>query len=211
MCSARGRSGGIPPRLLRTKARRVTAKGPRTAISRHRRAIAVAAPGLSGREPPEMRGIGLRARGRPDSVGRVGIFATVFGGRSGVFPEAVRQRLEVDGLLLIEEKVAGTVTYRNYRGPEGNANVRKEGKVWAMAATARGLVVMSGGRPMVDVGWNAPQFAALAPSVDDGGRFLLAFDAGRFRRTASGTIEVRCRSAQPQQWVDLVLSRRRRR
>ncbi len=123
---------------------------------------------------------------------------------AGRLSDDLRAALTSEGLLFLEEGLAGSITYRNYRAPGSRSSHRKEATSGAIAVTTQRLVIWAGGGKNIDIPLNHPLRAALKVSIEQPGRICFSYDAGRFRPDRSGTIEVRLRTPQPARVVDLL-------
>lgn len=120
----------------------------------------------------------------------------LFGLGSGRLPEQLRAELAAEGLVLLEEELIGSVTYRRYRAPGEWASWRKEAAAGAIAVTAGRLVVWAGRMRHIDVPLAHPVRATIEVVVDRPDRVCFAYEAGTTNSSRSGRVEVRLRTAQ---------------
>jgi hypothetical protein len=127
-----------------------------------------------------------------------------------LFPNAptLRGRLAAEGLLLLEERLKGSVTYRNYTAPGRRDALTRRGARWAIGVTRSGLLVDGSLGTFIDAQWTDPRLAAVQVSVEDGSQLLIAFDASVFHDDRAGQIEVRVRTSQAQRLADLIAEHR---
>jgi len=123
---------------------------------------------------------------------------------AGRLSDNLRAALTAEGLLLLEEGLAGSITYRSYRAPGSRSSLRKEATSGAIAVTTQRLVIWAGGGKSIDIPLHHPFRAALKVSIEQPGRICFSYDAGRFRPDRSGTVEVRLRTAQATRIADLL-------
>lgn len=112
---------------------------------------------------------------------------------SGRFPAHVRQRLEAEGLVALEEGLPGSVTYKRYRAPATRYGWRRAAITAAVALTERRIVVQPRGSTILDVPYDHPDIAALAARAEDG-RLVLSYEASAFHLDRAGTVELRLRT-----------------
>jgi hypothetical protein len=62
---------------------------------------------------------------------------------SGRLPEELRATLNAEGLVLLDEELTGSITYRNYRAPGQYSSWKKEPTSGAIAVTPNRLVRLS--------------------------------------------------------------------
>jgi hypothetical protein len=116
---------------------------------------------------------------------------------SGRLPDALRAELPASGdVLLLEEGLRGSITYRHYRAPGRRSSWAKEAIAGAIAVTAGRVVVWAGRGKQVDVPRPSPYLAALEVTVEGQDRLCVAFDAGRFNADRAGRVEIRLRTPQ---------------
>ncbi len=116
----------------------------------------------------------------------------------------LRTALEVEDLVLLDEGLTGSVTYRNHRAPGRRSSWRKEAVSGAIVVTARRLVVWAGRGKHIDVPLAGGFLAAIDVSVEPPDHVCFAYDPARFNPTRAGTVEVRLRTAQAARLVELL-------
>ena len=115
---------------------------------------------------------------------------------NGTPPDAVRAELDAEGVVVCEEGLGGSLTFRHFKAPGRRSNWRKQAIVAALVVTERRLAVYARGRPLVDVAFDDPRFGALALDVD-GPSVSITFDVARFHDDMSGELTVKVRPADP--------------
>jgi hypothetical protein len=125
-----------------------------------------------------------------------------------LFPNAptLAGRLTADGVLLLEERLRGSVTYRNYKAPGRRDTLTRRGARWAVGVTRKGLLLDGSLGTFIDAEWTDARLAELQISVAEGDTLLIAYDASLFHENRSGQIEIRVRTPQAQRIADLVAS-----
>jgi hypothetical protein len=125
----------------------------------------------------------------------------------GELPAALRGQLEVEGILLLEEGVRGSVTYRGYRTPHMHARFRRIPRVVFVAVTGHRLLVAERGVAVIDVGWQQRQVGSLDVSAR-AGQLVIAYEISAFHADRVGRIEVELRPAEPELVRALIQERR---
>ncbi|MBO0867514.1 MAG: hypothetical protein J2P15_03025 [Micromonosporaceae bacterium] len=115
---------------------------------------------------------------------------------SGRLPEQLRARLRSESLILLEEGLIGSITWRDYRAPGQYANWRKDLVSGAIGISNTSLVVFAGRAKRIDLPLRHPRRSAVEVSLERPDRILFAQDAGAFLPDRSGRIEYRLRTAQ---------------
>jgi hypothetical protein len=124
--------------------------------------------------------------------------------RQGRLPDHLRITLEPEGLGFLEERLRGSITYRHYRAPGRRSNWRKQATVGAIAISSRRLVVVTGRQKFIDVPRDHRLWQAVEITADRPERVCFAFDAEAFSAERSGRVEVRLRTKQARQVVQLL-------
>jgi hypothetical protein len=114
---------------------------------------------------------------------------------SGRLPDDLRTSLAAEGVVLLEEGLSGSITYKNYRSPRFVATWRKVAFTGAIAITGQRFVVAAsrGGKP-VDVPLTHELRKAVTVRTDGPDRVLFSVDPSAFDAQKSGTVEVRLRT-----------------
>jgi hypothetical protein len=112
----------------------------------------------------------------------------------GQIDERLRAELTAADLILLEEGLTGSITYRNYRVPGQYSSWRKAAVSGAVAVTPQRLVVWAGKGKHIDIPLAGPWRDALEVTAEQGDRICFAYDAARFSPSRSGTVQVRLRT-----------------
>jgi hypothetical protein len=123
---------------------------------------------------------------------------------SGALSAAVRASLDAEGMLLLDERLRGSLTYRHYRAPGRRSSWRKVSTAGAIAVTEQRLLVWTGGTTHIDVPHKDPLRAAIEVTVDKPGRICFAYDAHAFHDDRSGQVEVRLKTARADEIAGLL-------
>jgi hypothetical protein len=124
----------------------------------------------------------------------------------GRLPQALRAELEAEGVLLLEERLKGSATYRQYQVPGQRAASGVESVLASLALTRRRLVVHGTRGALL----NAPveRGGDVAWDVEEAGRLRLRFEVSDFDPHRSGSVELRLDSpraaeihASLQEWI----------
>lgn len=118
-------------------------------------------------------------------------------------PEKLRVTLLAEGVLLMDEGLPGSITYRRYRDGENSYRWRREQLVATVVVTGRRLVVWAVGMRQVDMPFDSPLLAALAVSVKRPDQLLIAYDAAAFSPDRAGRVELRVRTGRAAELAEL--------
>jgi hypothetical protein len=114
----------------------------------------------------------------------------------GRMPEPLRARLTTEGLILLEEGLVGSITWRNYRAPGEYASWRRQAVSGAVGISNQSVVVFAGRAKRIDLPLRHPRRSVLEVTVEAPDRLMFSHDAGAFLADRSGRIEYRLRTKQ---------------
>lgn len=113
----------------------------------------------------------------------------------GRIPKLVGDRLRMEGIVVADEGIPGSVTYRDFRSPGRYSSWRKQGFIGSVVVTNIRLVCLMQSRFAVDVPFTDARIHQLQISRERD-RLVIALDASLFHDDWSGTIEYRYRTSQ---------------
>ncbi len=120
-------------------------------------------------------------------------------------PDAYLSQSQAEGIVLFEKDVKGSVTYRNFHRPGSSSLLRRCGFTASIALTqARLLAYSSPSKPMIDVPLTDQRLHQMRYTLENTETLCIAFDAGLFQPTWSGTIEYRFHTPQAQRFLELL-------
>jgi hypothetical protein len=119
----------------------------------------------------------------------------------GRMPRQWRTMLESEGLVLVDEGIAGSVTYRDFRAPGKRSAWRKVAFSGSIALTKTRLLALQYANPAINTPLDDERFKQLRISVEGEETLLVAFDASLFHDDWSGTMEYRFRTSQAQAFL----------
>ena len=125
----------------------------------------------------------------------------------GKIPAAYASALSAEGVMLADEGVKGTVTYRNFRAPGRISNWKRQWYTASIVITDTRLLGFRHSSPIIDVPFTDARFRKLNFSVETDGALLVAFDASLFHNDWSGIIEYRFFTPFAQQFLDKLIEK----
>lgn len=120
----------------------------------------------------------------------------------GKIPAQYQAALASEGVVLSDEGVKGSVTYRNFRSPTRYSNRKRQWYPVSIALTNSRLLAFAYSNPIIDVFLNDPRFRQLQFSLEDTGTLLVVLDASLFHDDWSGKLEYRFQTSQAQAFPD---------
>lgn len=120
----------------------------------------------------------------------------------GKMPAQYRAALDAEGVILADEGIKGSVTYRNFRSPMRRASWKRQWYTASITLTRLRLLAFAYSNQIIDVPLTDERFSRLEFSLEDANTLLVAFDASLFHDDWSGTIEYRFKTPHAQAFLD---------
>ena len=127
--------------------------------------------------------------------------------RTGRLRDDLYAELAAEQIVVLEERLKATITYRGFRAPHRRYGVRKDFTRGTLAITRRRLLVWAERMRQIDVTYDSPLFDVLEISTEPG-KLVIGFDVSRFHDDWTGRMEVRLRHPEPERLAEAVRSTR---
>lgn len=114
----------------------------------------------------------------------------------GKIPAHWRASIESEGIVLLDEGIGGSVTYRDFRSPGRRASWKKSAFSGAIALTRTRLLALQFSSPVINVPLDDDRLQQMQFSVEGEDKILIAFNANLFHDDWSGALEYRFRTPQ---------------
>lgn len=114
----------------------------------------------------------------------------------GSMPQRWRTTVESEGIIVFDEGVRGSVTYRDFRAPGKRFSWRKVAFSGSIALTKNRLLGLQYGNPAINIPLDDARLHQMQFSVEGGDTLLVAFNANLFHNDWSGKIEYRFRTLE---------------
>jgi hypothetical protein len=115
---------------------------------------------------------------------------------AGRMPQQWRSTIESEGVVLFDEGIGGSITYRDFSAPGRRSSWRKVAFSGSIALTKTRLLALQYANPAINVPLDDPRLKQMQFSVEGEDKLLVAFNANLFHNDWSGTIEYRFRTEQ---------------
>jgi len=125
----------------------------------------------------------------------------------GKIPEQLTAALKREGILLLDEGIRGSATYRNFRAPGRYAGWKRQWYTAAIALTEVLLVALRYAKPIIGYSLADERLRRLQFSLEGNNTLRVAVDPALFHDDWSGTIEYRFRTPRAQIFLDLLRER----
>ena|SRR5437763_1913572 len=124
----------------------------------------------------------------------------------GRMPAQWRATIESEGVVLFDEGIGGSITYRDFSAPGRRSSWRKVAFSGSIALTKTRLLALQYANPAINVPLDDPRLKQMQFSVE-GDKLLVAFNANLFHNDWSGTIEYRFRTSQAREFLKGLVNR----
>ncbi len=126
--------------------------------------------------------------------------------RRGRLPHTLREELQREGIMLLAEKVRGSITLRDYRGPGKRSAFSRNGFSGAIVLTQQRFIVRNTFRSLVELPIDEARSDLLDLCADGSDTLLIRFDPSRFQANTGGAVEIRLRTSLARSIVDSLRS-----
>jgi hypothetical protein len=133
------------------------------------------------------------------------IFTTlslIFSIRARKVAAVYKSQLQPEGIVLFEEDVKGSMTFRNFRSPGTYYSWRKVLITSLIALTKTRLLALKGSGPIINVPFTDERLRQMKFSLEGEKTLLVAFDANLFQPEWSGEIEYRFKTPRARRFLE---------
>jgi len=120
----------------------------------------------------------------------------------GKLPRKYAPALQGEGIVLIDEGIGGSVTYKHFRAPGRRYGWKKSWFTGCLVLTGQTFAAFAWTRPLIRVPLEDKRLSELQCSVQDGGTLLIVFEASLFSDKRTGKVKVRFRTAKAKQFLE---------
>ena len=122
--------------------------------------------------------------------------------RLGTVPWRIRPLLEDEGIVLLDEGIPGSITYRNFRAPGRRHSLKRVVFAGSLVLTGQRFVAHAFSRPVLNVSPDDPRLNQVQIEAPDPETFTLTYDVALFRPRWSGTVTLRYRTPLAPSFVE---------
>jgi hypothetical protein len=119
----------------------------------------------------------------------------------GRMPAQWRAAIDSEGIVLMDEGIGGSITYRDFSAPGRRSSWRKVAFSGSIALTKARLLALQYANPVINVPLDDQRLQQMQFSVEGEDKLLVAFNANLFHNDWSGTIEYRFRTARAREFL----------
>jgi hypothetical protein len=135
------------------------------------------------------------------------LFLRIFG--SGELPVDGYNFVEKEGKRVVESRLFGSVTFRNFRAPARYSWRRRQWFLGSIAVTGKRILAYRYGSCMLNVPFDDDRITSLRVWIDGHSTVCIAFDVSMFNEGWSGEIEIRMQTPHALDVINAVRSNAR--
>ena len=124
----------------------------------------------------------------------------------GKVPGKYREIIESEGVVLSEEGLSGSVTFRNFRAPGKRYSWRRNWVVGSLVLTKQHLLAFSFFNQMIGVPLKDKHLKELTCTLLKPGVLSISYDASAFHEGWSGSVECRFGTEKASQFLEKLQS-----
>ena len=117
------------------------------------------------------------------------LFYRLFG--LGAIPRNAVAQIQKEGVVLQDEGIGGSVTFKKFRAPGKYYSWRRNWFSGSIVLTRKHFLAFRYSQPIIGVSWADAEFKELRIQLEDRNTLGVGFEASAFQENASGEIEVR--------------------
>jgi hypothetical protein len=129
------------------------------------------------------------------------ILSVIFSLRARKVAAVYKSQLQPEGIVLFEEDVRGSMTFRNFHSPGRYDSWRKVAITSLLALTKTRLLALKGSSPIINVPFTDERERQMKFSLEGEKTLLVAFAANLFQPDWSGEIEYRFHTTRAQEFL----------
>jgi hypothetical protein len=123
----------------------------------------------------------------------------------GQVPLKYAPTLRKEGIVLMDEGIGGSVTYKHFVAPGRRHSWKKSRFTGSLVLTERTFAAFAMARPLFFVPLDDKRLAELRCSIDQDRALIVTYDASLLNAKWSGTVNCRFRTAKAQLFLEQLL------
>ena len=123
---------------------------------------------------------------------------------AGRVPKGVMAQIEQEGILLQDEGIGGSITFRNFRGPGRRHGWKRSWFTGSIVLTKETFLAFNFSNPVIGIPWSDEKLKELNCSLENENVLCVQYDASTFNDEWSGDIEVRFRTPLAAQILEVI-------
>ena len=120
----------------------------------------------------------------------------------GRIPKNYLSQIQREGIVLKDEGIGGSVTYRKFREPGRYYGWKRSWFSGSIVLTRQHFLAFKYGETLIGLAWNEPQINELNCYLEQENTLVVEFDASAFNKDRSGQIKVRFSTPLARSFLD---------
>jgi hypothetical protein len=120
----------------------------------------------------------------------------------GRIPKKYAFSLRQEGIVLMDQGIRGSVTYRQFRAPGRRYSWKKSAFIGSLVLTRQTFAAFAMTRPLLLVPLEDKRLSELCCCAEKENTLVVAYDASLFSTKASGTVECRFRTEKARLYLE---------
>ncbi len=109
----------------------------------------------------------------------------------GKIPEVSMEQIQKEGVVLLEQGLGGSITFRNFRAPGRRYGWKRRWFSGSIVLTNQHLLAFAFSKPVIGIAWSDRKIRRLKTVVQDNNTLSIKYDAADFNKDWSGEMELR--------------------
>lgn len=109
----------------------------------------------------------------------------------GKIPKGARDQIRREGVILQDEGIGGSVTFKGYRAPGKYYGWKRTWFSGSIVLTQEHFLAFSYWRPIIGIAWKHDKLKELELELEGENTLYVRFEASAFQENTSGKVEVR--------------------
>jgi hypothetical protein len=130
------------------------------------------------------------------------LFHRLFG--FGKIPKALLPVLQQEGIILLDEGIGGSITFRNFRAPGKRYGLRRSWFTGSIVVTEKRFAAFQYSKPVINVPLDPEWLKMLDCSLKSEETLCVSFDPSHFHEGWSGSIECRFSTPKAQLFLERI-------
>ena len=111
--------------------------------------------------------------------------------KAGRIPKDAVSQIRIEGVVLSDEGIGGSITCKNFRAPGRYSSWRRSWFSGSIVLTTKHFLAFGYSKPIIGVAWDDDRIKALNCSLENENTLCIRFDASTFHEDWSGEMEIR--------------------
>jgi len=127
--------------------------------------------------------------------------------KAGALPREYKAVIEAEGIILIDEGLQCSVTYKKYKAPGKYFRWKRRSYAGSLAVTKKRIIMFAFHKPLLNVPFSDMKSKTIEVKTENHERLCISFDASEFDSKKSGTVECRCTTPVANLFLDILKQR----